>query len=349
MEKNTRKYHELYDLCHAVKKDDMVSYDKLRCWLDSHVEDKKILETAVSYKDNDNRTPLHLILKKNPPADMVERLIDISPQIIHLKNRYYGMLPIHYACMGGASEEVVQRLIRASPETVQIKDSSGWLPLHYACRYKASLKVLNDLITIYPESVYIKTNKSETAAQLLRAKSERCGESIGVKLLQQACASGCFSVNLMRLLLDAYGSPSSSSTSCFSSTSSNYSNKNDSNDHCISEAASVSTSSCSVTRPINEVAPLLQTTQSTESDSDMTMSSNDAITHVTQELLQLKPDIIMEMTVMNSELLKEIARSKSEIKELKTDMKAIKTEIADIHCNVTVIKDMLQKLLYLLE
>lgn len=57
-----------------------------------------------------------------------------------------------------------------------------------------------------------------------------------------------------------------------------------------------------------------------------------------QEPLQLKPDIIKEITVMNSEILREIVRSKSEIQELKADRNAIKTENADVDENVLVIR-----------
>jgi hypothetical protein len=350
------KPQELYDICDDIKKDDEASYGKLRCWLDSHVEDKKLLESAVSYKDNSNRTPLHLILKKKPPVDVVEKLIDIAPHTIHVKNSYYGMLPIHYACMGEVSEGVIQRLIRDSPETVQAKDSSGWLPLHYACRYKASLEVLNDLVNIYPESIEMETNKGETAALLLKAKAERCGENNGVLLLQKACARGCFSISLMRLLVDAYGSKSSYSSSPSSSSSYSPAINKYNRSQVTSIGASMSTSSpqstcSSISRQLfNEVrTPLFHTTQSIESDVDISHTSNDTMAHVRQELLQLKADIVMEMTVMNSEMMKEIVKSKSEVKALKTDIKQIRDEVADIKCDVAEMKDMLQKLFFVVK
>lgn len=118
---------------------------------------------------------------------------------------------------------------------------------------------------------------------------------------------------LIRLLLVAYGPPSLSSNS--SVTSTNYKKENNNNNNVINGASSVSASSCTDDRPIHEVASLLQTTQSTESDLDMTMSLNDAIMHVTQELFPLTPGTLMEMAVLNS---------------------VIKTKIADRHESVTL-------------
>jgi len=89
----------------------------------------------------------------------------------------------------------------------------------------------------------------------------------------------------------------------------------------------------------------LQTKHSMESDLDMTQISNDNMTHVTQELLKLKPDIMMEMTVMTSEVMKEMANAKDEISGLKSQVVNIQAEVSEIRCDVVAIKAMLQNIL----
>jgi hypothetical protein len=77
-------------------------------------------------------TPLHVILQKNPPLDIVLTFITNSPKAVEVQNEWK-VLPIHVACLYKALLEVMKELIKACPEGLKVEDSGGLLPIHMAC------------------------------------------------------------------------------------------------------------------------------------------------------------------------------------------------------------------------
>lgn len=145
---------ELYDICcHVVRKDDVASWIPVRQWLNSCISFRE----AACYQGYDNRryhTPLHIIVQKSPPLDVVKTIVTNVSETLKIQD-VHGCLPIHVACYSKASREVLQLLIQHYPDSLSRPDKSGRLPIHHACIYKASLEVLNLLIETYPDGLKV--------------------------------------------------------------------------------------------------------------------------------------------------------------------------------------------------
>jgi len=157
--KKRRYEFEFYDGCKKVKKGDEQSWDELRELLDEYKSYRKLLREAVcsqgSAATDHGRTSLHILLEKNPPADIISTLIRYSPDALRKKNRS-GELPIHTASKNGASLEVLNVLIQAYPEGLEVQNDHGFLPLHDLCFHGATYEALVMLLQAYPEGVKVK-------------------------------------------------------------------------------------------------------------------------------------------------------------------------------------------------
>ncbi len=140
--------------CHAVRKDDVASWIALRQWLNSCISFRE----AACYQGYNTRryhTPLHIIVQKSPPLDVVKTVVTNVSETLKIQDEH-GCLPIHVACYSKASREVLQLLIQHYPDSLSRTNKSGRLPIHHACIYKASLEVLNLLIENYPDGLKVK-------------------------------------------------------------------------------------------------------------------------------------------------------------------------------------------------
>ncbi|GAX19398.1 hypothetical protein FisN_4Lh378 [Fistulifera solaris] len=99
------------------------SAEVIKALADAYPESK----TAV---DRRGRTPLHFALGDKPASPDVIFLLS-SSGAAKLPDEI-GMLPLHYACAFGASEEVLYVLTDAYPEAIQTKDKRDRTPLHFA-------------------------------------------------------------------------------------------------------------------------------------------------------------------------------------------------------------------------
>jgi len=181
---------DLCDPCDWFTGDEEEAFDKIRQWLTNNKDDATVLKTAILCHDMHNATaPFHCLLTANPLLDIVEKFIKYEPEVLKMEVQDLSWLPIHIACMHGASFEVIQALANGYPESVKatsyfdkdlplhsacvhgasfevikalvngypesVKDTktNGWLPLHCACRGEAPLAVLNFLIESYPEGI----------------------------------------------------------------------------------------------------------------------------------------------------------------------------------------------------
>ena len=166
-----KRTHELYDLCMLAREDNEESVNRLRQWLLCNIENKKRFHAAASYKGYDNMTPLHLMLGRRLPLDLIEILI------------------------------------KHAPEALRIENCNGKLPLHLACRFGASLQILDLLISAYPESIQKLDTNNKKPYQLLEM-STTSGEYSDKEtkfLLHTAVSSTTkFSVHLILLLLQAF-------------------------------------------------------------------------------------------------------------------------------------------------
>jgi hypothetical protein len=155
---------ELYDLCCSViKRDDMASWNTVRRWFSASFSFRE----AARYQGSQDRTPLHVILEKNPPHDVIKIIVSAVPEILQIKDRF-GRLPIHVAIFDEATLAVVQELIQRYPGCLSVGDKAGQLPVHVACRVEdIALNVIQLLIQQTPRSLTIQDINGRLPIHLL--------------------------------------------------------------------------------------------------------------------------------------------------------------------------------------
>merc|ERR1719199_751999 len=80
--------------------------------------------------DRRGRTPLHFALGENPASPNIIFLLASSGAAGYKDE--IGMLPLHYACAYGASEEVLYVLTDAFPDAISDRNQRDRTPLHVA-------------------------------------------------------------------------------------------------------------------------------------------------------------------------------------------------------------------------
>ena len=73
-----------------------------------------------------------------------------------------GLMPLHWACSGGAPLEVIEAVLKAYPRASKRSDYNDSTALHFACHYGASEQVVGTLLKAYPKAVYKKDKYGRT-------------------------------------------------------------------------------------------------------------------------------------------------------------------------------------------
>lgn len=97
-------------------------------------------------------TPLHLACTYGSSLNVVNALLCNYPDAAKEKNRG-GWTPLHKACQKGASLDVICALVNSWPNAANEKDDKGRVPLYFACRHGASLAVVQLLFDLWLEAV----------------------------------------------------------------------------------------------------------------------------------------------------------------------------------------------------
>lgn len=113
------------------------------------------------------RLPIHVACLHGASSDVIRELLVVYRDGAKEKMRD-GKIPLHYACGSGASKETVSELLKAFPEGSRCKDKNGWLPIHVACLQNASVEVVELLLESYPESVAVRSCRGNTPIQCLK-------------------------------------------------------------------------------------------------------------------------------------------------------------------------------------
>mmetsp|Transcript_6677 Transcript_6677/g.12550 ORF Transcript_6677/g.12550 Transcript_6677/m.12550 type:complete len:455 (-) Transcript_6677:88-1452(-) len=96
---------------------------------------KVAIEQVKSFDSFKGVTILSIASSLNPPADVIKILLSIEP-LHSLQVDTYGMLPLHIACMNGASSDSIEALLNHDDGAcVQAIDMFKRTPLHYAVQY----------------------------------------------------------------------------------------------------------------------------------------------------------------------------------------------------------------------
>jgi hypothetical protein len=81
------------------------------------------------YQGVNDRIPLHIILKKHPPFDVVKMMLSKAPEALKI-NDNHGCLPLHLALSSKTLTDVLQVLIQNYPECLKLKDEHSKLLIH---------------------------------------------------------------------------------------------------------------------------------------------------------------------------------------------------------------------------
>jgi len=132
--------------------------------------------------DKRGRTPLHFALGNvdNPPTPALTKLLAGESGESSKWPDEHQMLPIHYACAYGASEEVLDQLILAWEECLTKVDAKGRTPLHFSmgnADRPNSPKVVQLLLDLCPGSMDRFDSEKNLPLHLLSAKAESVEES----------------------------------------------------------------------------------------------------------------------------------------------------------------------------
>lgn len=109
--------------------------------------------------DNDNKEINNKELSNNKIKDKdnslaILRLLTDSARIAEPDRG--GMLPLHIACVSGASVEIIAQLLDEYREAIRLPDNNGRLPLHAACMNpRVNLDALDLLHKAYPAALRI--------------------------------------------------------------------------------------------------------------------------------------------------------------------------------------------------
>jgi len=202
------------------------TWERTRKWLWTH-QDPEERNAAASVRGNNDATPLHNVCKlANPPADIVQALLDAAPETSSWTDSH-GWLPLHHACVNGSSGEVLQILTMAYPEgktkqdsqnrtplhfylthhidngaemavnmgfladsgAAELPDVGGMLPMHYASAYGTHEAVLRVLAEAYPDSLIAKENKGRSPMHLAMVNAHRAASPNVVRFLLENSGS----------------------------------------------------------------------------------------------------------------------------------------------------------------
>ncbi len=158
----------LRDLCGdaCLNKGNEADLMKIQQWLQENELNHDLLKKSAGYRDNYRYTPLHYLVCAHPSLNLVEKLIQLAPETVKVKN-ISGCLPLHLCCGYGASTEVIKMILEAYPEAAQIQDNNGRLPLHIACKFDASSDVKKMLLKAYPTASEVQDKDGELVLHLL--------------------------------------------------------------------------------------------------------------------------------------------------------------------------------------
>jgi hypothetical protein len=85
------KYHELYNLCEHLFCT-KASFGDVQEWLDKNKDNQDLLIQAANYKNEDSYTPLHYLVMKKPPSELVKRILRLAPDSVEVKDNTYGCI-----------------------------------------------------------------------------------------------------------------------------------------------------------------------------------------------------------------------------------------------------------------
>ena len=113
-------------------------------------------------------TPLAYAVERRPPVEVVQALIEASPESVGIKVHPGGALPLHIACTWHASPSVVNALLEAEPAACRVPDELGNVPLHAAAFSGATAPVVDALLRTYPKAALIRNHQGSLPSDICK-------------------------------------------------------------------------------------------------------------------------------------------------------------------------------------
>ena len=107
----SRGWSHLHDLCSGI------SHPAEKHWESLLTHISRFAEEAAE-KDKFGHTPLHLLLRHNPPLAVVDALYEAYKDALCQAEDKTGYLPLHVACLMGCNVDVVRFLIEKYPHAL---------------------------------------------------------------------------------------------------------------------------------------------------------------------------------------------------------------------------------------
>lgn len=196
----------LYNICReACCSDENVKEARLKevkQWLEENKQDLKVLDEAAYFKDENGATPLHYLVRANPPSDLVQQILQVVPDTAKAQS-VCGWLPLHVALFIKTSPDLVKLLLKAYPESTTVQNRQGHLPLHIACTMGVSIELMDLLLLAYPESADIQDKMDYVPSAYLRNQITPTKHYEHLFLLHNAIIGG-YSIHLVKFFLKEF-------------------------------------------------------------------------------------------------------------------------------------------------
>lgn len=113
-------------------------------------------------------TPLAYAVERRPPIEVVQALIEASPESVGIKVHPGGALPLHVACTWHACPSVINALLDAEPAACRVPDELGNVPLHAAAFSGATAPVVDALLRTYPKAALIRNHQGSLPSDICK-------------------------------------------------------------------------------------------------------------------------------------------------------------------------------------
>jgi ankyrin repeat protein len=181
----------------------------------------------------DRRTPLHILLSKCCPIDIIELYLIVAPEVALMMDNDC-MLPLHVTCYNyhdlvipyaNHSLELLDMLTKRHPETMLMNDRFGRSPaeimrsdewfqdtdnngmtlLHHACQHNLSLPLLNFIVDGSSNCDKVADSYGRTPSILLKTSGlAEIKDECGKVMLHHVCNLHECNNDLLKLVLKAY-------------------------------------------------------------------------------------------------------------------------------------------------
>lgn len=147
--------------------------------------------------ENSGETILHAVCRKNPPEDIVTKIVNAFPKTVSQLNES-DQYPIHVASQCGALPKIIKKLYKNCPDAACRCDVAGKTPLHLACEhYLSSYRSVKE--NMRPKQAMEETisTLTRTAFSVIHLEDEK-----GMTALEYAIETGTDLVIVQKLQRD---------------------------------------------------------------------------------------------------------------------------------------------------